>query len=417
MPIIGIRSECMLFYLVTCQMPNTIQAMQDFYTQAATIHKDVIAWRRDFHRNPELAFEEIRTAGVVAKQLESLGMEVQAGVAKTGVIGILEGDHDGPTVMVRYDMDALPIQEENAVEYASSQTGIMHACGHDGHTAIGLGVARILSQHKANIRGRIKFVFQPAEETGYGARMMIDDGALKHPSPDVFIGLHLWTDFPVGQVAIPVGASMAGADTFTVTIEGHGSHGALPHLSSDPVVCMVQTISSLQTIVSRNLDPLETAVVSVTQFQGSRAVNVIPDEITFAGTLRTFKPDVRARVIERMKTITSQTAAAFNCDAVLTVEQLSLPIVNDEDVSNRVAARVVSTLPAVDVERHFRVMAAEDAAFFMAQVPGVFIMVGAANDERGLNYPHHHPRFDFDEEALVNGVAVMAAAISEFVMP
>src|SRR5689334_17777202 len=239
----------------------------DFKAQAEALRDELIARRRDLHMHPELGFEEVRTAGIVAEELRQLGLEVQTGVGKTGVVGILEGAHDGPTVLVRADMDALPILEENTFEYASTVPGKMHACGHDGHTTIALGVAKLLSQQRDNLAGCVKFVFQPAEEIVSGAKAMVADGVLQNPRPEVTLGLHLWNSMPLGKLGVGAGPVMAGAYTFTIKIVGKGSHAAQPSAGIDPVVCAGQMIGALQTIVSRNVDALDNAVISVTRVQ------------------------------------------------------------------------------------------------------------------------------------------------------
>jgi len=391
--------------------------MTNLESQANNLHSKVIAFRRDLHQHPELAFEEQRTAGVVAQALTALGIEVQTGVGQTGVVGLLEGSQPGPTVMVRCDMDALPIDEHNSTSYVSETQGKMHACGHDGHTAIALGVAEILAQHREAIHGRVKFVFQPAEETGQGAKAMIDDGVLKDPSPDVCLGLHLWNELPAGEVAVTPGPIMAGADSFYATIEGRGGHGALPHLVADPVLAMAHSITGLQSIVSRNVSPLAAAVVSTTQIQAGSAVNVIPDDCRFSGTIRTFDTAVRQRVLDRVEAIIEGTAATFGCSARVEFELMSLPVINDREVAARVGNHAARVLPGLTYHRDFRTMAAEDMAYFLAKVPGIFMLVGSANAARKLTFPHHHPSFDFDEDALLTGMILMAAGVAEFVLP
>ena len=390
--------------------------MRNLEFQAKNLHTKVIALRRDLHQHPELAFEEQRTAGVVAQVLTGLGIEVQTGVGKTGVVGLLEGNQPGPTVMVRCDMDALPIDEHRNAAYVSQTPGIMHACGHDGHTAIALGVAEILAQHRAAMHGRVKFVFQPAEEIGQGALAMIDDGVLSNPSPDVCLGLHLWNELPVGEVAVTPGPIMAGADSFNVTIEGRGGHGALPHLVADPVLAMAHSVTALQSIVSRNVSPLATAVISTGQVQAGSAVNIIPDECRFSGTIRSFDPAVRQLVLDRLEAIVGGTAAALGCTARVEFELMSLPVINNGDVAARVGARAAQVLPDLTYHRDFQTMAAEDMAYFLTKVPGLFMLVGSANAARKLDYPHHHPSFDFDEDALLAGMILMAAGVADFVL-
>lgn len=389
----------------------------DFKAEAAALRDELIARRRDFHQHPETAFEEVRTAGIVARELNALGLEVQTGIGKTGVVGILEGDEDGPTVLVRADMDALPIMEENDVDYASTVAGKMHACGHDGHTAMALGVAKIFSKHRDKLSGRVKFVFQPAEEIGAGARAMIADGVLEGPRPDVSLGLHLWNDIPLGQVGVADGPIMAAPSIFEIEIIGRGGHGAMPEQTVDPVVCAAQIVMALQTIVARNASPLDTAVVSVTTVKAGDALNVIPSQATVAGTFRTFTDDVLKLVDQRIHEIATNTAIAMGCTAKVHTAHQAQPVVNDPQVG----ARVRDAFRKLGMnEENFllneRTMAAEDMGYLMNEVPGMFFFVGSANAERGLDYTHHHPRFDFDEEALPLGVALLSAAAAEYLL-
>lgn len=262
----------------------------DWLAQAQALRSELVARRRDLHQHPELAFEERRTASLVAAELSALGLEVQTGIGKTGVVGVLEGAQDGMTVLVRCDMDALPIHEANTAEYASQTPNTMHACGHDGHVAIGLGVAKLLAARRDQLAGRVKFVFQPAEEIAAGANAMLADGVLAAPAPQIALGLHLWNNMPVGTVGVTEGAAMASANDFTVTVRGVGGHGALPDETRDPIFAAAQIISALQAIVSRNVSGLDTAVLSVCNIHGGDAMNVIPSEVTFGGTFRTYQP-------------------------------------------------------------------------------------------------------------------------------
>lgn len=391
--------------------------MSMFQTQAEALRSQLIDRRRDLHRHPELAFEEVRTAGVVAETLNALGLEVRTGVGRTGVVGLLEGSQPGPVVLVRCDMDALPIDEENDAPYRSQTPGRMHACGHDGHTAIGLAVAQMLADRRDHLRGAVKFAFQPAEEIGRGADAMIADGALDDPRPDFCYGLHLWNDLPRGQVAITPGPFMAGADGLHITVRGRGSHAALPHQAADPVVAAAALVMALQTVVSRSLSPLETAVVSVTQIQAGTALNIIPEYVTLAGTIRTFRPEVRALVLERLQAVAAAAAAAHGCTADVTVELLTQPVINDTALAGRLLERLRQSAPALEYLTGFQTMAAEDVASFLNRVPGVFFFVGSADSARGLDYGHHHPRFDFDEDMLVTGAALLAEAVAAHVLP
>ena len=391
--------------------------MIDFKAQAEELRDELIARRRDLHMHPELAFEEFRTAGIVANELRELGLEVTTGVGKTGVVAILEGSHDGPTVLVRADMDALPILEENTFSYASTTPGKMHACGHDGHTTIGLGVAKLLSKQRDNIAGRVKFVFQPAEETVGGAKAMIADGVLNDPHPDLTLGLHLWNSMPLGKLGVGEGPVMAGASTFTIKIVGKGGHAALPSAGLDPVVCAAQMITALQTVVSRNVDPMESAVISVTRVQTGTAYNIIPQDAELWGTIRTFKLEVRDLVERRMHEIVSGVAQAMGCTASLEVEHGTLPVRNDPKITERTRAVLEQYVGESGLVTTERTMGAEDVGLFMDDIPGMYFFVGAAVPNQKEYFGHHHPRFDFDENALPLSVAMMASAVADYVIP
>jgi len=388
----------------------------DFLAQAKALEEETIARRRDFHRHPELGFQEVRTAGIVAQELNKLGLEVRTGVGRTGVVGLLEGDRPGPTILLRFDMDALPIVEANATDYASQTPGVMHACGHDGHTTIGLAVAKMLTPLRAQIAGTVKFVFQPAEEGLNGAAAMVQDGVLESPAPERSLALHLWNDKPLGWVAATDGPAMAAADKFAITLQGKGGHGASPFLAKDPVVAAAHIITALQTIVARNVNALDTAVVSVTSVKGGEAFNVIPDSVKMLGTIRTYKPEVRDRVVRRFTEIVTGMAKTLECEAVIELEKVAPAVANDSQMSAAVRA-LARNLPGVaQVVDNERTMGSEDMAYMMDTIPGCYFFVGSADAARGLNFPHHHPRFDFDERALIIGAALMAQAAAEYVL-
>lgn len=390
----------------------------DFMRQAQDLRDDLIARRRDLHRHPELAFEEVRTAGIVADELNALGLEVQSGVGRTGVIGVLDGASEGPTVLVRADMDALPIDEANDTDYVSTVPGKMHACGHDGHTAIALSVARMLAPLRDQIKGRVKFVFQPAEEIGEGAAAMVADGALLNPRPDVALGLHLWNEQPVGQVGVVAGPMMAGSTEFHIHIQGKGGHGANPHQTRDPLLCGAHLVTAAQSIVSRNVAPLDSAVVSVTTFQAGTAFNIIPNEAKLSGTIRTFRPEVREFVCQRLEAIAQTTGATFGCEVGVVIKHNTEPVINHADVATRIQRAFGHVVKAeqLDTSPGVMTMAAEDVGVFMGDIPGAFFFVGSANKARDLHYAHHHPRFDFDEDALPLGAGLLATAIAEYVL-
>lgn len=388
----------------------------DYISQAAALRDEVIAARRDFHKHPELGFQEVRTGAIVANVLTDLGMEVQRGVGKTGVIGLLEGTHDGPTVLVRADMDALPIMEATEAEYASVTPNVMHACGHDGHTAIALGVAKLLAGKRDQIHGRIKFVFQPAEEIAGGAKAMVSDGALTDPRPDVTLGLHLWNNLPIGTLGVADGPVMAGSSTFQIRITGKGGHAAAPHMGIDPVVCAAHVITALQTIVSRTLDPLDTGVVSVTTIHAGEAHNVIPETAEMKGTIRYFKTEVRDMMERRMGEVIEHVCAGLGCVGVLYMQHLTLPVTNHPEVADRCRETFAQLSGVTTLDTTIRTMGAEDVGMFMDDVPGMYFFVGARDMTASEYYGHHHPKFTFDEEALPFSVGLLAAAIGSYVL-
>ena len=387
--------------------------MTDYLHQAQDLFEYTRALRRDFHRHPELGFQEVRTASIVAKSLVHLGLEVTTGVARTGVVATLVGSKPGPVILLRFDMDALPIVEETGAEYSSQNMGVMHACGHDGHTAIGLTVARLLSAQQEELSGTVKFVFQPAEEGLGGAEMMVAEGVLEDPKPDISLAMHLWNDRQVGWLGIVPGPLMAGAEYFKVIIRGKGGHGALPNLAIDPVLASAQIITALQSIPARNLSPLDAAVVSVTCVHGGEAFNVIPPEVELQGTIRAFEPHVRQVVLDRFQQVVNGIAESLSCQAEIEIKLLTPVVLNDPQVTDKIQELAQRLLPESRLETNFRSMVSEDMAYLMQDIPGCFILVGSADAERGLNSPHHHPHFDFDEAALPLGAALMAAAAVE----
>lgn len=393
--------------------------MNNFLQQARDLFPYTQALRRDFHKHPELGFREVRTGGIVARELEALGIEVTKGVGKTGVVGLLEGSKPGPTILLRFDMDALPISEETGAEYASTNPGVMHACGHDGHTAIGLTVAKILNEHRQELKGTIKFCFQPSEEGPNGeevggALMMLRDGVLESPKVEKTLSLHLWNDKPLGWIHVASGPVMAGADLFTIKLSGKGGHGAAPDTTIDPVVTAALITTALQTITSRNVPPLKPVVVSVTSVQAGTAFNIIPQTAELNGTIRTFDPQVRKLVLERFEQIVSGIASSMGCQSEIAIKQVTAPVINNGDVTERVYRSAREIFPNYEIADHsFLTMGAEDMGYMQEKANGCYFFVGSANNEKNLNYNHHHPKFDFDEEALVNGVALMATAAAD----
>ena len=389
--------------------------MTDFLNEAKQLFSYTQALRRDFHMHPELGFREMRTGGIVVKELETLGIEVTKGVGKTGIVGLLEGAKPGPTLLLRFDMDALPIVEQTGAEYASQNNGVMHACGHDGHTAIGLTVAKMLNAHRDQLAGTIKFCFQPSEEGNNGeevggAEMMMRDGVLDGPKVDMSLALHLWNEKPLGWVGVTQGPVMAGAEIFTVKIIGRGGHGAIPDAAVDPIIAAANIVSALQSIISRNVAPLETAVLSVTNIHGGSAFNIIPQEVMLEGTIRTFDRGVRQKVVERFEQIARGVGEGMGCQIEINIKRMTPALVNNALMTAKVQETAQRVLPESDLDSEYQTMTAEDMAFMQEKVPGCYFLIGSNDKARHLDYGHHHPKFDFDEEALVRGSALTAAA-------
>ena len=375
----------------------------------------LVADRRYLHEHPELSFQEFETAAFVAERLQQLGVEdIRTGIGITGGTGLIHGTKPGPgkTVLVRADMDALPIPEENKVDYVSQNDGVMHACGHDAHTAILLGLARYLSDHKGAFSGTVKLLFQPAEELPPGgAQAMIKEGVLEDPDVDAVFGLHMANGEQVGLILVGAGALMAAADGFTITVHGRGGHGAHPHGSVDPIVIGAQIVVALQTVVSRNTDPMDAAVVTTGMFQSGHAPNVIPETATLRGTVRTFKPETRDLMEERITAIATDIAEALGGSATVDYARGYPATVNDEALTALVRGAATEVVGAENVVERPPAMGAEDFSYFLEQKPGSYFFVGSKNDEKGFVWPHHHPRFDIDEESLSYGLATMANVV------
>lgn len=366
--------------------------------------------RRDFHKHPELGFKEFRTARIVARELNKLGLEVTTGIAETGVVALIEGARPGPVVLLRFDMDALPINEETGAKYASTMPGVMHACGHDGHTAVGLTVARLLTTYRSEFAGKVKLVFQPAEEGLGGAECMVAEGVLEDPRPDITLSLHLWNEEQVGWLGISPGPLMAAAELFRIRVTGRGGHGAMPDQTIDPVVTASQIITSLQSIPSRNISPLHSIAISIGSIHGGEVFNVIPSQVEFQGTIRTFEPSVRQVVLDRFEQVVTMTAKAMGCEVDIEMQVLTPAVINDHSITAHVQQIAQSILPQDYIEKNYRAMVSEDMAYMMQDIPGCYFLVGSANRDKGLDASHHHPRFDIDEDVLPNAVALMSAA-------
>ncbi len=372
------------------------------------LRPEIVALRRDLHQNPELAYRETRTAARIGAFLEGRGLHLRSGLGGTGVLATAQGK-PGRTVLLRVDMDGLPVDEESETPYTSRIKGAMHACGHDGHVAMGAGAARILAARP--LAGSAKVLFQPAEEGEGGAQAMVREGVLE--GVDAVVGIHLWNELPVGTLGVKAGPLMAAVDRLRIVIQGRGGHGGQPQRAADPVVAAAHVVTALQTIVAREVSPLQPAVVTIGSIHGGDAFNVIPGEVTLTGTIRTFDALLRRSMPERIARIAAGTAEGLQCRATVEVRPGNPAVVNDAgiaELARRAAARVVGEDRVVSPEP---TMGGEDMAVYFEHVPGCFVFVGSANPERGLVEPHHSPRFDFDEEALPIGCAFLVEAALE----
>jgi amidohydrolase len=358
--------------------------------------------RRDLHQHPELGFQETRTATLAAERLQQLGYTVRTGVGRTGVVGT-KGD-GARCVLLRADMDALPIEEANDVPYRSRHAGRMHACGHDGHVAIGLEVARRLAA--TALPGCVKFAFQPAEEISDGAGAMIQDGVLAAPTVDAAFGIHLWNTLPVGTIGLMAGPVMASVDQFEITIVGKGGHAAMPHLTIDPVLVAAHVVTALQSLVSRRRDPFEEGVVSVTQLAAGHAFNIIPERATLRGTVRTFGGRFFDDAPGLVENTARGIAAAFGAEATVEFRRLTSPLVNDPAMTDLMKGVAEEVVGKESVQGGIRTMGGEDMSYFLQRVPGCFAFVGSARAD-GTSSSHHSPTFDIEENALAVGAELL----------
>lgn len=380
--------------------------------ELAEAYKDqIIAWRRQLHAHPEVAWEETWASAMVAAELESLGLEV-ARVAKTGVIGILKGEKPGKTVALRADMDALAVTEAADVPYKSQNPGKMHACGHDGHMAMLLGAAKILSQLKNNISGTVKFIFQPAEEIGLGAPKLIEAGVME--GVDAILGIHLWPDLPSGKVSLAHGPRMASADKLKITVRGKSGHGAMPHQGIDAILAASAIIMNLQSVCSREVAPLEPAVITIGKFTGGTSWNITCDEVTLEGTTRCFSHEVRKNLPLAIDRIVKNTAASFRARADIDYIPINPPVINAPLISE-IAAASLRNLYGGDILGELeKVMGGEDFAYLCETIPGAMAFIGIGNKEKKTDYPLHNDKFNIDEDALPIGAALHAQFALDF---
>lgn len=388
----------------------------EFKQEAQAITEDLIRWRRDLHQIPELGFDLFKTSAYIKKQLDHMSIPYHT-VAKTGIVALIEGASPGPTLALRADMDALPIAEETGLPFASTN-GNMHACGHDAHAAILLAVAKILKAKSAKFKGNLKLLFQPGEEGYGGAAEMIADGCLDNPAVDAIYGLHVGQIFPevkTGQVGIREGAILAAATAFSVEVKGKSTHGALPHLGVDSIAIAAETITSLQKIISREMDPLSTAVLTVGKIEGGEAINIVTPKVIFSGDFRTLHEKDRQYIIRRLGEMCGSIAAANRAEAEVKILGGYPPTLNDPGFTGKVietAATIVGRDNVLMLEKPN--MGTEDMSLYLEKVPGAFFVLGTGNEQKGITYPHHNSRFDLDEDVLFIGPAIFTALALDY---
>jgi amidohydrolase len=377
----------------------------------------MIAMRRDLHQHPELAFEETRTAQIIADRLRTLDLEVREHIGRTGVVGVLRGGaagEDARTLLIRADIDALPIQEANETDFRSQESGKMHACGHDGHVAIALGVATVLAAQRDSLPGNIVFAFQPAEERASGAEEMIRAGALSDPPVDGVIGLHIWNQLPVGVVGVRPGPIFASADEIILTVRGRGGHGAMPELNIDPIVAAAQIVSALQTLVSREISPFHPAVVTIGAIHGGTAFNVIADEVVLSGTVRTHDEADRAHLLRRIGELAREVAQGMRAMCTLTSD-IGIPACfSDAGMAALVQRAAIATVGEDHVTADCIQTVGDDMALFLNAVPGCYFLVGAGDMAHGIPAPHHSAHFAIHEGCLPIGAEVLARAALDY---
>ena len=374
--------------------------------------KEIIALRREFHQNPEISWNEIRTSRRIEEELKKIGIDVQR-VANTGIVGTIKGKENSKVVALRADMDALPIQEaNNDIPYKSKNKGVMHACGHDSHISMLLIAAKILWELKDQLNGTVKLIFQPAEEIVEGAKKMLDEGVLDRVN--AILGIHIWSQFPVGKVSLEPGPRFAAGDRFKITVKGKGSHGAVPHLGIDAIVTASAIVMNLQTIVSREINPLEPAVVTLGKINGGFNFNVICNEVILEGTTRSFNPDIQHNFPSIIKRIIDKTASTFNARAELDYTVGSLSCFNDPKISEIAKGSITKLFGNEVICPLEKTSATEDFSYFNHRVPGIMVFLGGGNKDKNIIYPQHHEKFDIDEDALPIGTSLYAQFALDF---
>jgi amidohydrolase len=382
--------------------------MTDFLEQARRLLPTLSRIRRELHQYPELSWQEVRTTQLIEDNLRRLGVEIIPWGYMTGGVGLLRGAHPGRTVALRADIDALPLEEQNDVLYRSKNKGVMHACGHDAHVTCALGAAMILAGQAENLRGAVKFIFQPAEEKGGGARLLIDNGVLVNPDVNAIFALHCQPDLPVGSIGLRDGPLMAANDLIDIVVKGKGGHGAMPHQAKDALVASAAIIQALATLVTRGIDPLEVAVISFGKIMGGTARNVIPDSVELAGTVRTLNPTVRDALLPQIKSLAEQVAAAYGTQAEVSFPDHFPAVVNPAGLVDFCRRSLTELLCDAEIAIPSPVMLTEDFSQFQQKTPGVLLWLGVGKRAEGISYPLHSDRFDIGEDALAYGAAALA---------
>jgi len=389
--------------------------MSNVGEQIERVLDEIVALRQEIHENPELCYEESGTAERVLKHIQPIeGLEIRTGLAETGIVATLGADKPGPCVALRADMDALPIEETSDVPYKSKVPGKMHACGHDGHTSCLVGAVKVLSEIRDELKGPVKFIFQPAEEGGAGGKRMCEEGALEGPDVDAIFGFHGWPALPQGEVGVHPGAFLASSDTFDITIEGTGAHAAFPHLGVDPIVVASHVVAAIQSIVSRNTDPLQNAVVTVAEVKAGTTYNIIPQTATLRGTIRALDETVRQTTHERVRTIAEKTAEAFGAKAEV-VNRFGYPITYNHENACDYASNIVDGIPELSGDDMLPVMGGEDFSFYSERIPAMFLALGVRPPGRDT-YPNlHQSDYDFADGAIPLGIRLHVEIARQFV--
>lgn len=373
-------------------------------TKAKEIQDWVLKFRRDFHKHPEASFKEFRTSKIISEELNKIGIKVEH-IGESGVVGILKGASEGKVIALRADMDALSVTEDTDLPFSSENPGFMHACGHDAHVSMLLGAAKLLSEMKDELKGTVKFIFQPAEEVASGANAMIEGGVLKNPDVDFIFGMHIWSDIAVGTVCVQEGPLMASGDIWNLTIKGKSCHGSSPWQGVDAITCAAAVIQGVQTLVSRVNDARSPIVINIGTIKGGERFNVTPGSVDMSGMNRAFNPDCRKKMPEWLKNMIENICKGYNCDFDFNYQFICAPTINDEKSTKLVKKSLIKLIGEENIPQFDKVMGSEDFSAYIEQVPGTLMLLGCRNEEKGCCYSHHSNHFKIDEDALPIGVA------------